>query len=40
MQVIQFDGRIELVLVKPVKSMRGFLQGIDPSIGRDKKDRI
>jgi len=40
MQVIQFDGRIELVLVKPVKSMRGFLQGIDPLIGRDKKDRI
>ena len=38
-QVIQFDGRIELVPMKPVKSLRGFLRGVDPSIHRDEEDR-
>ncbi len=38
-QVIQFDGRIELVPVKPVKSLRGFLRGINPKIDRDEDDR-
>ena len=38
-QVVQFDGRIELVLMKPIKSLRGFLRGVDPAIDRDEEDR-
>jgi AbrB family looped-hinge helix DNA binding protein len=38
-QVILFDGRIELVPVRPIKSMRGFLKGIDTSVPREE-DRI
>ena len=38
-QVIVFDGRIELVPVRPIKSMRGFLKGIDTSVPREE-DRI
>jgi len=38
-QVIPFDGRIELVPVKPARSLRGFLRGIDPTIEREEEDR-
>lgn len=38
-QVLQFDGRIELVPVRPVKRLRGFLKGISPEIHRDDDDR-
>ena len=31
-QVILYDNRIELVLLKPTKKMRGFLKGIDTSV--------
>ncbi len=37
--VIQYGDRIELVPVKPAKKMRGFLKGIDTSVGREE-DRI
>ncbi len=39
MQVIHYANRIELVPVKKVKSMRGFLKGIDTSVNREK-DRV
>lgn len=39
-QVIQFDGRIELVLMRPIKKMRGFLKGMNPDIARDEGDRV
>ena len=39
MQVINYANRIELVPVKKIKSMRGFLKGIDTSIVREK-DRV
>ncbi len=38
-QAIQFENRIELIPVVPMKSMRGFLKGIDTTIEREK-DRL
>jgi AbrB family looped-hinge helix DNA binding protein len=37
--VIECEGRIELLPVRPAKEMRGFLRGIDTSVPRDK-DRV
>ncbi len=37
--VIQHDGRIELLPVRSAKEMRGFLRGIDVTVPRDK-DRV
>lgn len=39
MQIINYANRIELVPVKKIKSMRGFLKGIDTTVVREK-DRI
>lgn len=38
-QVILYDNRIELVLLKPTRKMRGFLKGIDTSVPREP-DRV
>lgn len=38
-QTIVYDDRIELIPVRPIKQMKGFLKGIDTSIERDE-DRI
>jgi AbrB family looped-hinge helix DNA binding protein len=38
-QTIVFEDRIELIPVKPVKKMKGFLKGIDTSVPRDA-DRL
>jgi AbrB family looped-hinge helix DNA binding protein len=35
MQVIPFDGRIELVLLRPLREARGLLRGIDTNIDRE-----
>ena len=35
-QVFFFEGRIELIPIKNMKEMRGFLKGIDTEIFRDK----
>jgi len=35
MQVISYGDRIELVPVRPVRSMRGFLKGINTSFERE-----
>jgi AbrB family looped-hinge helix DNA binding protein len=34
-----YDGRIELIPIKPMKKMRGFLKGIDTALPRDE-DRL
>ncbi len=34
-QVIPYEGRIELIPVKPLKQARGFLKGIDTSVERE-----
>lgn len=38
-QLIQYRDRIELIPVKTMRAMRGFLKGIDTSIERER-DRI
>lgn len=38
-QVVVYEGRIELVPVTPVKKLRGFAKGIDTSVERDD-DRV
>lgn len=38
-EVIVHDGRAEFVPVREMKSMRGFLRGIDTSVAREK-DRV
>lgn len=39
LQVISFDDRIELIPVRPMRSMRGFLKGLDARFDRDGEDR-
>jgi AbrB family looped-hinge helix DNA binding protein len=34
-QAIAYENRIELVPVRPVRKMRGFLKGLDPRVSRD-----
>jgi len=38
-QAIQYDNRIELIPIQPIKKMRGFLHGIDTKIEREE-DRL
>ena len=39
LQLLQYGDRIELVPIKDIKKLRGFLKGIDTSVKREK-DRI
>jgi len=39
LRVLHFGDRLELVPVKNIKDMKGFLKGIDTNIDREK-DRI
>jgi AbrB family looped-hinge helix DNA binding protein len=34
-QALLYENRIELIPVRPIKKMRGFLKGIDTSIDRE-----
>jgi AbrB family looped-hinge helix DNA binding protein len=34
-QVISYDGRIEMIPECRIGDMRGFLRGIDPTVARD-----
>ena len=38
-QMMSYQGRIEIVPLKPMREMRGFLKGIDTTVVRDE-DRI
>jgi AbrB family looped-hinge helix DNA binding protein len=40
LQVICFDYRIELLPVRPIQELKGFLDGYDSSIERDEEDRV
>ncbi len=40
LQVISFDDRIELVPIRPMRSMRGFLKGLNSRFVRDEDDRV
>ena len=35
-QALAYDGRIELVPIRPIREMRGFLLGIDTEIEREE----
>lgn len=39
LQVIAIGDRIELVPIRPMRKMRGFLKGYDPSFQREEEDR-
>ncbi len=38
-QILQYENRIELIPLKNISKMRGFLKGIDTTVKREK-DRI
>ena len=38
-QVIQYENRIELIPLRPIQQMRGFLKGIDTTVTREL-DRV
>jgi AbrB family looped-hinge helix DNA binding protein len=38
-QALLYENRIELIPLRPIKKMRGFLKGIDTSIDRET-DRL
>lgn len=38
-EVLVFEGRAEFIPVRDIRSMRGFLKGIDTTVQRDR-DRI
>lgn len=38
-QVLTYRNRIELIPIKPMKKLKGFLKGIDTEVKRDK-DRL
>jgi AbrB family looped-hinge helix DNA binding protein len=38
-QIVVYGDRIELIPVKPIKRMRGFLKGIDTRVPREE-DRV
>ncbi len=38
-QMLTYQNRIELIPIKPIKEMRGYLKGIDTDITREE-DRI
>lgn len=39
MQVVEYEGRIELIPERDIRQMRGFLKGIDTSFNREA-DRV
>ena len=38
-QMIRYGDRVELILLRPVQEMRGFLRGIDTTVKREP-DRV
>jgi len=38
-QIMSYQGRIEVIPLKPMKEMRGFLKGIDVTVLREE-DRL
>jgi len=38
-QILTYQNRIELIPLKPMKELKGFLKGIDTGVSRDE-DRV
>jgi AbrB family looped-hinge helix DNA binding protein len=34
-QALVYDGRVELIPLRPARALRGFLKGIDTALARD-----
>lgn len=39
LRVLRYDDRVELIRVRPIKELRGFLRGMDTTIERED-DRL
>ena len=39
LEVVSLDDRIEMIPIRPMREMRGFLKGLSPSFHRDEDDR-
>ena len=39
MQVLRYDDRVELIRIRPIQDLRGFLRGMDTTIERET-DRL
>ncbi|MCX6155685.1 MAG: AbrB/MazE/SpoVT family DNA-binding domain-containing protein [Candidatus Kapabacteria bacterium] len=39
-QLIEYMGRIEIVPVRPINEMFGFLKGMNPDFVREDEDRV
>lgn len=39
-EVFELDGRIQIIPIRPMAEMRGFLRGMDTTIERDEEDRV
>ncbi len=39
LRVIRYDDRVELIRIRPIKELRGFLRGMDTTIERED-DRL
>lgn len=39
MRVLRFDDRVELIRIRPIQELRGFLRGMDTTIEREE-DRL
>ncbi|WP_419942487.1 AbrB/MazE/SpoVT family DNA-binding domain-containing protein [Candidatus Palauibacter sp.] len=35
-QVLAFDGRVQLIPLEPIEAARGFVRGIDTTVNRDR----
>lgn len=35
-QIMSYDGRIEVIPLKPMKDLKGFLAGIDTTVAREE----
>lgn len=40
LQVLSYENRIELIPVKKLKTMKGFLEGINTDVGRERDERL
>ena len=39
LRVLRYDNRVELIRIRPIKELRGFLRGMDTTIERED-DRL
>ncbi len=40
LHIISLDNRIEIIPIRPMSEMKGFLKGLDPTFHREREDRL